>query len=164
VLEREHPDLTLNFSVPPEGLTLDILVENMGRVNYGPVMAFERKGITHGVLFGLQFLYDWEIYPLPLDDLSALTFCPGKAEAPAFFRGHFEVSGPLDTFLALPGWSKGVAWINGFNLGRYWARGPQQTLYIPAPLLRSGQNELVILELEQVVCPVVELRDYPTLG
>ena len=175
VLEREHPDLTLNFSVPAEGLTLDILVENMGRVNYGPVMAFERKGITHGALFGLQFLYGWEIFPLPLDNLAALVYSSyssgcsrgysrGKVEAPAFFRGHFEVTKPLDTFLALPGWTKGVAWINGFNLGRYWARGPQQTLYIPAPLLCSGQNELVILELEQVARPVVELRDHPTLG
>ena len=63
---------------------------------------------------------------------------------------------PADTFLALPGWTKGVAWINGFNLGRYWSRGPQQTLYVPAPLLRPGANEVVVFELhragESVAC------------
>lgn len=164
ILERERPEQTLAFSVPPAGLMLDILVENMGRVNYGPMMAQERKGITQGVLFGLQFLYGWTIFPLPLDDLSRLSFAPGRAPLPAFYRGTFAVSHPGDTFLALPAWTKGVAWINGFNLGRYWSRGPQHTLYVPAPLLRQGQNELVVLELDGVSRPVVEFRDQPDLG
>ena len=69
-----------------------------------------------------------------------------------------------DTFLALPGWTKGVAWINGFNLGRYWNRGPQKTLYVPAPLLKQGENEIIIFELHDAGQWMVELRDNPELG
>ena len=93
---------------------------------------------------------------------------PSKArpnlEYPSFFRGELEVDVPADTFLSLPGWIKGVVWINGFNLGRYWNRGPQKTLYIPGPLLRPGRNELVILELHGAENRVVELCDRPVLG
>jgi beta-galactosidase len=165
VLEREfHQEKLDDVAIPVGGAQLDILVENMGRVNYGPNLA-DRKGITHGVLLGQQMLYDWQIFPLPLDDLSRLPFTPLDAlDGPRFFRGTFEVANPLDTFLALPGWVKGVAWVNGFCLGRYWRRGPQQTLYIPAPLLRVGANEVILFELDKTEKPVVELVDQPVLG
>lgn len=84
---------------------------------------------------------------------------------PAFYRGYFEVSGLADTFLRFDGWQKGVAWINGFNLGRYWNAGPQRALYVPGPLLREGRNELVLFELHD--CPgkpTVVLTDVPDLG
>jgi beta-galactosidase len=164
VLERAEPPASLQIEVPPGGAQLDILVENMGRINYGPHL-LDRKGITQGVRLGNQFLYHWTIFPLPLDDLSRLTFGSlGAQTGPAFYRGTFAVAAPADTFLALPGWTKGVCWINGFNLGRYWERGPQHTLYVPAPLLRAGVNELVVLELHGMREPVVEFRDRPTLG
>ena len=70
---------------------------------------------------------------------------------------------PADTFLALHGWTKGVAWINGFNLGRYWNRGPQRTLYVPAPLLREGQNEIIVFELHGTDTMAVEFRAKPEL-
>jgi beta-galactosidase len=74
------------------------------------------------------------------------------------------VEEPLDTFLALPGWGKGNCWVNGFNLGRYWRRGPQQTLYVPAPLLKSGQNEVVLFEVDGVAeRPSVQFVDQPVL-
>lgn len=164
VLERERPDNTLSLAVPPEGATLDILVENMGRVNYGPDL-LDRKGITEGVQLGQQYLHGWTIWPLPLDDLSALAFAPAQSpDGPAFHRGTFAVAEPADTFLALPGWTKGVCWLNGFNLGRYWSRGPQVTLYVPAPLLHRGDNELVVLELHSAGPRTVEFRDTPQLG
>ncbi|HJN15532.1 MAG TPA: glycoside hydrolase family 35 protein [Armatimonadota bacterium] len=144
--------------------TLDILVENMGRINYGPQL-HDRKGITHGVRLGGQFLYDWTIFPLPLDDLSGVEFGAGAAgDGPTLYRGTFEVAEPLDTFLALPGWQKGVAWINGFNLGRHWDIGPQRTHYVPAPILGKGTNEIIVLELHDREAPVVEFRDEPDLG
>ncbi|MFH1567795.1 MAG: beta-galactosidase, partial [Gemmatimonadota bacterium] len=151
--------------VPPEGMALDLLVENLGRVNYGPDL-LDRKGITEGVLLGQQYLHGWTIRSLPLTDLSGLRFAAGApASLPAFYRGRFEApAAPRDTFLALPGWQKGVAWLNGFNLGRYWDRGPQRTLYVPAPRLRPGANELVVLELHGTEGPRVELRDRPELG
>ncbi|NLF22902.1 MAG: beta-galactosidase, partial [Lentisphaerae bacterium] len=76
-----------------------------------------------------------------------------------------EVETPADTFVELPGWTKGAVWINGFNLGRFWTRGPQRSLYLPGPLLRKGRNEVLVLELHaagpgrQVV-----FKDKPDLG
>ena len=164
VLEREFPEKTLSLEIPPGGVTLEILVENMGRVNFGPNL-LDRKGITEGVLLGQQYLFGWTIFPLPLDDLSGLPFSPSHpADIPTFFRGMFQASDARDTFLALPGWTKGVCWVNGFNLGRYWARGPQQTLYIPAPLLREGENELIVFELHGTHRHMVEFRDRADLG
>lgn len=164
VLEREFPEKTLSLNIPAGGAQLDILVENMGRVNYGPTM-HDRKGITEGVVLGRQFLFGWTIYPLPLDSLSRLQFSPAEAEdGPTFYRGTFTVDAPLDTFIALPGWTKGVCWVNGFNLGRYWECGPQQTLYVPAPILRPGQNEVIVFEQHQTGNYTIEFRDTPDLG
>ena len=164
VLERELHQNTVDIEIPSTGAQLDILVENMGRVNYGAGLA-DRKGITDAVLLGQQILYSWKIFPIKLDDLSKLEFSPVKElTGPAFFRGTFQVDEPCDTFLALPGWTKGVAWINGFCLGRYWKRGPQKTLYLPGPLLRSGENELILLELHAAEQAIVSLVEQPDLG
>ena len=170
ILERSSPRRKLSLSIPKNGATLDILVENMGRVSFG-MFLLDRKGITKSVALGKQFLFNWEIYPLPFDDLSTLHFLPvGSSGAvsqpgiPRFWRGAFPVDEPIDTFLTLPGWTKGVAWLNNFNLGRYWHRGPQQTLYVPAPILRKGRNEIVILELHGQRQPEVEFVRKPNLN
>jgi beta-galactosidase len=161
---RAEPGAALEIAIPDGGAQLDILVENMGRVNYGPRLA-DRKGITEGVRFNNQFLYGWTLYPLPLDELSGLAYRPAAEwVGPAFYRARFDVQDPRDTWLALPGWTKGVCWVNGFNLGRYWEVGPQRTLYVPAPLLMAGGNELVVFELHGMRAPVVEFRDRPDLG
>ncbi|WP_340392068.1 beta-galactosidase family protein [Paenibacillus sp. FSL E2-0190] len=153
------------LEVPTEGLQIDILVENMGRVNYGPLLR-DPKGITCGVRLGYQFLHDWTIRSLPLTHLKGLSFTPIDCEQrqqPTFYRGSFQVSKPEDTFLQLDGWSKGQVFINGFNLGRYWEKGPTKTLYLPAPLLRQGDNELILFELHGVMEPVVTFVDTPEL-
>jgi beta-galactosidase len=93
----------------------------------------------------------WEVYRLPLDEkyMSALRFSRGPAtSAPAFFRGEFVLDKQGDTFLDMSQWKKGVVWVNGHNLGRYWNIGPQQRLYCPAPWLRQGKNEVIILDPE----------------
>jgi beta-galactosidase len=161
ILMRDEAELTL--TVPKGGSQLDILVENMGRINYGPYM-LDRKGITEGVRLGQQFLFDWIIYPLPLENLSNLKWGQPVRTTPAFFRGSFQIDECQDTFLSLPGWSKGVVFINGFNLGRYWEIGPAKTLYVPAPILHEGENELVVFELEGLKEPIVEFLDQPILG
>ncbi|GCE45444.1 beta-galactosidase [Thermosporothrix hazakensis] len=166
VLERSPETQTLPLAVGPEGVTLDILVENMGRVNYGPDL-LDRKGITGHVMLGQQFLYDWTIYPLPLEKLDGLDFTPAASEGqnePTFYRATFEVQEQKDTFLALPGWTKGVCWLNGRNLGRYWERGPQKTLYVPGPFLKPGLNELIVFELHGTKQPEVEFRAQADLG
>ncbi|MCC6604238.1 MAG: beta-galactosidase [Anaerolineae bacterium] len=164
LLERENPGQSLPLDVPADGLTLDILVENMGRVNYGPNL-HDRKGITEAVLLDEQLHFGWEIFCLPLDDLAGVPFSTtAQPGAPAFYRGTFMVEEPLDTFVVLPGWGKGNCWINGFNLGRYWRRGPQQTLYVPAPLLKTGPNEIVLFEVDEVAeRPSIQFVNQPIL-
>ncbi|WP_405553345.1 beta-galactosidase [Streptomyces canus] len=166
VLERERHDETLSVRVPHAGAVLEVLVENMGGVNYGPRIGAP-KGLLGPVSFQGAELRGWECRAVPLDNLAAVPFGPSGATTdavPAFHRGTFEVDAPADTFLALPGWTKGQAWVNGFHLGRYWNRGPQHTLYVPAPVLRPGTNELVLLELHATTGTRAQLTDTPDLG
>ena len=166
VLERERHDETLSVRVPHAGAVLEVLVENMGGVNYGPRIGAP-KGLLGPVSFQGAELRGWECRAVPLDHLAAVPFGPSEATTdavPAFHRGTFEVDTPADTFLALPGWTKGQAWVNGFHLGRYWNRGPQHTLYVPAPVLRPGTNELVLLELHATTGTRAQLTDTPDLG
>ncbi|GAA2274082.1 beta-galactosidase [Streptomyces ruber] len=169
VLERERHDETLPVRAPRAGATLDVLVENMGGVNYGPHIG-DPKGLLGRVTLDGAAVREWECRPLSLADLSALPFEPvpdsvsGASTGPVFLRGGFDVREPADTFLALPGWTKGQAWVNGFHLGRYWNRGPQRTLYVPAPVLRPGANELTLLELHATTAARAVLTDTPDLG
>jgi beta-galactosidase len=166
VLERESHDHALAFTVPPGGARLSLLVENQGRVNYGQAI-HDRKGLLGPVTGGGAPLTGWSSRALPLDDLSGLSFedaGPRPAVGPAFHRGEFDVAGPADTYLDLTGWTKGCAWVNGFALGRYWARGPQRRLYVPGTALREGRNEIVVLELHAAARAAVDLRDTPDLG
>jgi beta-galactosidase len=129
---------------------MEILVENMGRVVYGPDM-FEYKGIE-GVTIGGKEVKRWGNVGLSFDDVTKLPFTHGvPATTPAFLRGHFVIAGePADTFLNPTGWKKGDAWVNGHFLGRYWHIGPQGTLWIPAHFLKTGQNEVIIFEQEGI--------------
>lgn len=163
VYMRDEPQKIV-LDIPKEGVQLDILVENLGRINYGPYLK-DYKGITEGVRLDNQFLFDWTIYTLPLRDLSALAYKELKPNAlPTFFKGYLDVDEPADTFLSMEGWGKGVVFVNGFNLGRYWNIGPTKTLYIPAPLLKQGKNEIVVFELGAIKEPVIEFLDKPNLG
>lgn len=167
VIERWSPS-TIPLAIPEQGIRLDILVENMGRINYGPYLR-DPKGITEGVRHGNAFLYDWTIYPLPLNSLHDLVYTQADTlsaplHQPAFYRGIFHIQSVADTFLRVDGWVKGVVFLNGFNLGRYWERGPQHTLYIPAPLLKQGDNELILFELHGYQQLQVQLVDTADLG
>jgi beta-galactosidase len=163
---RNDASHTVALSIPKEGATLDILVENMGRHNFHWDLEENRKGITCGVVLNnQQFQHGWEIFGLPLNDLAKAPY--GKLDSdlggPAFFKGAFEVEERADTFLRFAAGKRGVCWINGFNLGRYDNQGPQFALYVPAPLLKQGRNVVEILELEQLSTPYVELIDHPEL-
>ncbi|MFG2334926.1 beta-galactosidase [Streptomyces sp. NPDC048604] len=166
-LERENHEHALTFFVPRRGARLAVLVENQGRVNYGPAM-HDRKGLLGAVTANGLPLVDWSSSPLPLNDPSAPSYTALDPTAPpvgpAFHRGHVDIAHPADGYLALDGWTKGLVWINGFALGRYWSRGPQTTLYVPAPVLRAGRNEITVLELHGSTGRTVELRGTPDLG
>ncbi len=144
---------------------LDILVENMGRVNFGPMMEHQRKGIDQCVVINGHMHNDWEIFTLPLDNIDKVDFSKEyKEKTPSFYRFAFEADESCDTFLDFDGFGKGCAFINGFNLGRFWEIGPQKRLYIPAPLLRMGRNEIIIFETEGKARETISLKDEPDLG
>lgn len=143
VLERDGP-LSLDLDWPGGEACLDLLVENLGRVNYGPAL-HDRKGLLGWVRLGINLVQHWEHHPLPLAQPPALDGQGGGA-GPRFFSASFDVAEPGDCFVAIAGGRKGQVWINGFHLGRHWDVGPQTALYLPWPLLRCGANELVVLE------------------
>ncbi|MFE3287858.1 KR domain-containing protein, partial [Streptomyces sp. NPDC059233] len=164
VLARELHEHALAFTSPGPGARLAVLVENQGRVNYGPGV-HDRKGLLGAVTVNGEPLTEWSSRPLPLDSPDGIAFAPAAPlVGPAFHQGSFEIDRPADGHLALAGWTKGHAWINGFALGRYWSRGPQATLYVPAPVLRTGRNEITVLELHATATRAVELRDRPDPG
>ena len=126
---------------------LSLLVENMGRNNTGPHLRDE-KGILEEVRWGAPNLFHWTHWPLPMEDLSGLNFENADANnAPAFYHAAFEAEKPMDAHLVMEGCEKGAVWLNGFNLGRYWRVGPQQSLYVPGGLMKEGRNELIVLDL-----------------
>lgn len=150
-----------------ETAKLDILVENMGRVNYGTKL-LDCKGLLDGVRLGQQFHFGWDMYCLTMEDLSKLWWHTEVPEwkQPVFLRGELTIEGiPADTFLRLPNFTKGFCMVNGFNIGRYWnAAGPQKTLYVPAPLLKTGGNEIIVFESDGFSEPIVRFEDVPDLG
>ena len=153
---------------------VEILVENLGRVNFGPKLG-ERKGILGGVWQSIRFLNGWEADAWPLEDMgeelaALLEAAPALADGadaaapdvaasdpiapdadalPVLVGASFEAESPADTFLDVSDAGHGVAYVNGFCVGRYWNIGPQLTLYVPAPLVREGRNEVLLLDLEK---------------
>ncbi len=145
------------------GERLRILVENMGRANFGSKM-MRKKGIAGRLLLGGKIHFDWKAYPLEMTDLKSLVFQGAKQER-GFFKGFFHVERVADTFLRTDHFQKGFVMVNGFNIGRYWEKGPQKTLYIPASLLREGENELLLFESDGIKGrATVSLTDTPDLG
>lgn len=160
-LQKEH-QLKVEF---PKGEALDILVENMGRVNFGPRLEHQRKGIDQCVQINGHMHNNWKQYTLPLDNVDKIDFTKNYVEnTPSFYRFTFEAEEPGDTFLDFEGWGKGCVFVNGFNIGRFWEIGPQKRLYIPAPLLKCGENEIIIFETDGKTQGTITLKDEPDVG
>ena len=147
------------------GDKLTILCENMGRANFGPKM-MRKKGIAGRCLINNKIHFNWEVYPLPMDNLEKLDFSKNTfSEKSAFYKGYINIDKAYDTFLKLDNFTKGFVTINGFNLGRYWDIGPQKTLYVPASVLKQGLNEIIVFESDGIKGTAeVEFCDIPLLG
>ena len=147
------------------GDTLTILCENMGRANFGSKM-MRKKGIAGRCLIDDKIHFNWNVYALPMDNLEKLDFAKTEfSENTAFYRGYVNIDTVCDTFLKLDNFKKGFVTINGFNLGRYWEIGPQKTLYVPASILKQGQNEIIVFESDGLkALPEIEFCDSPMLG
>jgi len=126
---------------------LDILVENTGRVNFGHQLVNERAGITRQVTLAGKTLTGWSIYTLPMQNVASLKYKTEACTGACFYQASFQVDEPADTFLDTTSFGKGEVWINGQPLGRIWNVGPQATLYLPAPWLKKGRNEIVVFDL-----------------
>jgi beta-galactosidase len=142
---------------------LDILVEGMGHINFAQEM-IDRKGITDRVTLSGMTLMNWDVFLLPLTD-AWVTALPAGAADPTrpgmFYRGSFTLDEPADTFIDMTGYRKGVVWVNGHNLGRYWDIGPQKRLFCPAPWLKTGANEVIVFDLHKM--DASPLRGLPAL-
>ncbi|MFM6954796.1 MAG: glycoside hydrolase family 35 protein [Sphingobacteriaceae bacterium] len=136
-----------------ENPLLEILVEGMGHINFAQYM-IDRKGITDRVTLNGMTLMNWNMYPLPLDSefmskASQTNTNVDTSKGGLIFKGTFSISSTADTYFDLSNYQKGVVYINGHNLGRYWNIGPQQRIYCPKTWLKEGLNELVVVDLFQ---------------
>jgi beta-galactosidase len=159
-----NEDLSIKINAQ-EGDTLTILCENMGRANFGPKM-MRKKGIAGRCLLDGKIHFNWDVYPLPMNNLSGLDFKENQfKEKSGFYKGYINIDEPCDTFLKLENFKKGFVTINGFNIGRYWEIGPQKTLYVPKSILQKGENEFIVFESDGLKGdPQIELCDTPELG
>jgi beta-galactosidase len=158
-------DAPLPLKASSATTTLDILVEGMGRNNYGHAV-IDRKGITEqvaltgaGALTGT--LRDWQTFSLPVDEayVAGLRAGVSNPSRPGiFFKAAVTLTQTGDTYLDMSGWTKGVVWVNGHNLGRYWKVGPQQRLYCPAGWLKTGANDIVVFDLHQLVAQPITFQ------
>jgi beta-galactosidase len=148
VLDRRLNQDSLMIEQITGEATLDILVENLGRINFGPYLLKNKKGITENVLLNGAPLLNWKMYSLPFDSPNVSRFSKvQESNVPVLRSGRFALTETGDTYLDMGEWGKGCVWINGHNLGRYWGIGPQQTLYVPAEWLKKGENTIAVLEL-----------------
>ena len=149
VLDRRLNQDSLQLDVPKGKVTLDILVENMGRINFGKYLLQNKKGITEKVILAGKELKGWQMFSLPFNKVSAVIAKKNTSATtiPVIKKGSFNLTTIGDSYLDMRKWGKGVVWVNGHNLGRYWSIGPQQTLYVPVEWLRKGKNDISVLEL-----------------
>jgi beta-galactosidase len=166
VLDRRLKQDSLVLTLPAGRVRLDILVENLGRINFGPYLLKNRKGVVGDVVWQERALKGWEQYSLPFRHPADGRFreADDPASVPMLRKGVFRMESVADTYLDMREWGKGCVWVNGHNLGRYWRVGPQQTIYVPAEWLKKGQNEVVVFEELKPEVRVLEGIDHPILN
>lgn len=169
-LSRLKGEGTVKLPPMKNGAQLDILVEAMGRMNFGKGI-YDWKGITEKVELvtanETRELKNWKIFNIPVD----YEFAKNKeykqeinsTKQPAYYKGTFTIDKAGDTFFNMMNWSKGLVWVNGYAIGRYWEIGPQQTLYMPGCWLKEGENEIIILDMASPAKPEIEGLRRPIL-
>jgi beta-galactosidase len=154
-LDRRLDQSSLSIQISHDNTRLDILVENTGRVNFSRQFPHERSGITHQVTLANIPLTGWQIYPLPMQNVSSLAYRSNPCTGACLYQATFQVDQPTDTFIDTRSLGKGQVFVNGQPLGRFWKIGPQGTLYLPAPWLKKGMNEIVVFDLNGKPNPTV---------
>jgi beta-galactosidase len=152
-LNRQSKKYEMDIDIPFNA-TLDILVENMGRINYGSEIVNNTKGIISPVMINdIEITGSWKMYKMPLDKVPSTKGLAQSKQAgiPTFYAGTFTMATTGDMFLDMRTWGKGIVFVNGHHLGRYWSVGPQQTLYVPGAWLKKGVNEIFVFEQQNDV-------------
>ncbi|WP_281310357.1 beta-galactosidase [Flavobacterium flavigenum] len=145
-LNRVFNNYELDVTIPFNA-NLEILVENMGRINYGAEIVHNTKGIISPIFINeFEISGGWEMYKMPMNEVPVLKNETIKSKRPVLYEATVNIDKPADTFLDMTNWGKGIVFVNGHNLGRYWKVGPQQTLYVPGCWLKKGENKFVVLE------------------
>jgi beta-galactosidase len=166
ILDRRLNQNTLALDLPAGDVQLDIFVENMGRVNFGKYLLENKKGITEQVTFAGAEVKNWSMYGFPFSNINTDKTTPSKTtgNGPTLQKGSFQIPTVADTYLDMSDWGKGVVWVNGHHLGKYWAIGPQQTLYVPQEWLKKGKNDIAVLELIKPDQNILKAIDQPILN
>lgn len=167
VLDRHLRLDSLQLNAAKKGDVLDILVENNGRINYGPYLTDNRQGITEKVTLNGEELLGWKMYKFPFESTAGFKYATNKdiyELEPALYKGRFMLTKTGDTYLDLSKFGKGFVFLNGRNIGKYWNVGPQQTLYIPAGWLKKGLNEIVVFDELKNGHTQIAALDHPILN
>ncbi|HHX69632.1 MAG: beta-galactosidase family protein [Miniphocaeibacter sp.] len=154
----------IETNIKEDSNQLDILIENMGRVNYGHKLLADtqRKGIRTGVMSDLHFILNWEQFVINFDLIDNIDFSKKwEKNIPAFYKYKLNISNPKDSYIDTSKFGKGIVLVNGNNIGRFWNRGPMDTLYIPRGFFKEGINEIVIFETEGIYSEEINLVDKP---
>jgi len=162
-LDRHLNQSSLPIHVTHDNTRLDILVENTGRVNFSRQLPHERAGITHQVTLADAPLTGWQIYPLPMQNVTSIAYQSRQCTGACFYQAAFQVDEPADTFIDTRSLGKGEIFVNGKPLGRFWNIGPQGTLYLPGPWLKKGRNEIVVFDLNGQANPTVPFLAHAVL-
>ncbi|MDO4667802.1 MAG: beta-galactosidase [Streptococcus sp.] len=164
---REEIGDEVLFSADTEKIKIDVLVENMGRVNYGYKLGApsQSKGVKGGIMINHQFRKGWRQYGLEFDEemlskIECTQPLPNEVKAPIFYKFNVALDEISDTFIDCSKYGKGCISVNGFNLGRYWSQGPIQYLYVPSGLLKE-ENEFLVFETENIKIETLSLVDKP---
>lgn len=162
ILKKSPEDNSVMMKALDGDIKIGVLVDTMGRVNYGARM-LDRKGISD-IYIGNQRQMGFDVWTLPLDNLENLKYADKyDKNEPVFLKGTFKTDSKADCFVHLDGFEKGYVFVNGFNLGRFWAVGPQKSLYLPGALLKE-ENEIIVLSLNGFSTPEVSILDTHNLG
>ncbi len=165
-MDRSKKQDSLILAAAPAGATLDILVENNGRINFGQFLTDNRQGITEKVVLNNEELLGWKMYKFPFLNTKGLKFVANDklSDQPAIYKGTFNVTDAEDTYLDMRGFGKGFVFLNGHNLGKYWQKGPQQTIYIPAGWLKKTANEIFVFDELKADHKTISTLDTPILS
>ena len=181
VLDRRLKQDSINIDSKIPGSVLSILVENNGRINYGPYLIDNRQGITEKVTLNGNELIGWKMFKFPFNTVAGLNYMPinsktdqpdtygwytiiNFANTPNLYKGTFDLTKTGDTWLDMSGFGKGFVFLNGHNLGKYWYIGPQQTIYVPAAWLHNGQNEIEVFDELKSGHHSISAIDHPILN